>query len=296
MPDSSYPIRYHDISKAHKTDAELQQKIDSHKDYTLDNFRGGNQQNSKICLPTAIQKKAVYWYHWILCNPVETRTEHTLSQHFDWKGLCTTVHNVCKKCPTRQIAKTTNQKYGKLPPKQAETNTWYTLHVDLIGPHTISQKVKICSNCGASQWSVLPQAGSRWHKYPIKWLHKLQILPRIIGLLVTHFHRQLCLIVVPNLCVNFPRCVKTTIASKGTQLQLGILSPMWSSKKMHQAIRNVVRKFDVSNIINNDPWSDILAATMSAVRATYHTTLQASPMQILFGRDAILNIKHVSDR
>ena len=34
---------------------------------------------------------------------------------------------------------------------------------------------------------------------------------------------------------------------------------------------------------------------MFAVRATYHTTLQASPMQIVFGRDAILNIKHVAD-
>ena len=53
-------------------------------------------------------------------------------------------------------------------------------------------------------------------------------------------------------------------------------------KKMHQTIGNVVRTFDVSNIINNDPWSDILATTMSAVRATYHTTLQASPMQLVF--------------
>ena len=34
---------------------------------------------------------------------------------------------------------------------------------------------------------------------------------------------------------------------------------------------------------------------MFAVRATYHTTLQASPMQLVFGRDAILNIKHVAD-
>ena len=34
---------------------------------------------------------------------------------------------------------------------------------------------------------------------------------------------------------------------------------------------------------------------MFSVRATYHTTLQASPMQLVFGRDAILNIKHVAD-
>ena len=34
---------------------------------------------------------------------------------------------------------------------------------------------------------------------------------------------------------------------------------------------------------------------MFAVREIYHTTLQASPMQLEFGRDAILNIKHVAD-
>ena len=66
-------------------------------------------------------------------------------------------------------------------------------------------------------------------------------------------------------------------------------------ERIHQTIENIIRTFDVSNIVNNDPWSGILAATMFAVRATYHTTLQASPMQLVFGRDAILNIKHVAD-
>ena len=58
LPDITYPIRYHDIAKAQKTDAKLQQNLVSHKDYNLDTFRGGNQnhrlicQNNKICLPT----------------------------------------------------------------------------------------------------------------------------------------------------------------------------------------------------------------------------------------------------
>ena len=34
---------------------------------------------------------------------------------------------------------------------------------------------------------------------------------------------------------------------------------------------------------------------MFAVRAAYHTTIQASPIQLLFVRDPILNIKHVAD-
>ena len=66
-------------------------------------------------------------------------------------------------------------------------------------------------------------------------------------------------------------------------------------KRIHQTIGNIIRTFDVSNIVNNDPWSVILAATMFAVRATYHTILQAYSMQIVFGRDAILNTKQIAD-
>ena len=69
MPDSAYPIWYYDIDKAQETDAKLQQELVSHKDYTLDIFWGGDKdhrlifRNNKICLPQALQKKTVEWYH-----------------------------------------------------------------------------------------------------------------------------------------------------------------------------------------------------------------------------------------
>ena len=158
LPNSAYPICFHNIYKAQKTDAKLNQKLVSHKDYTLDTFCGRNQnhclifRNSKICLPTTLQKKTVDWYYDMLCHTGETQTEHTLRQTFYWKGLHTTVHVVCKKCPTCQRAKTYNQEYGKLPPKQAETNPWYTLYVDLIGPYILSlKKGKSRLNYGALQ-------------------------------------------------------------------------------------------------------------------------------------------------
>ena len=49
LPDSAYPIRYHDIAKAQETDAKLQQKLVSHKDYTLDTFLGGDKDHRLIC-------------------------------------------------------------------------------------------------------------------------------------------------------------------------------------------------------------------------------------------------------
>ena len=44
IPNSAYPIRYHDIAKAQETDAKLKQKLVSHKDYTLDIFSWGRQR------------------------------------------------------------------------------------------------------------------------------------------------------------------------------------------------------------------------------------------------------------
>ena len=35
-------------------------------------------------------------------------------------------------------------------------------------------------------------------------------------------------------------------------------------KQIHQTIGNLIRTFDVSNIVNDDPWSGILAAAMFA--------------------------------
>ena len=65
-------------------------------------------------------------------------------------------------------------------------------------------------------------------------------------------------------------------------------------KRVHETIGNIIRTFGVSYIFKNDPWSGILFATMFVVRATYHNTLQAYPMQVVFGRDVILNINHVA--
>ena len=56
LPDSAYPIRYHNIAKAQETDAKLQQKLVSHKDYTLDTFLGGDKDHRLIC------RKKIYAY------------------------------------------------------------------------------------------------------------------------------------------------------------------------------------------------------------------------------------------
>jgi transposase InsO family protein len=66
-------------------------------------------------------------------------------------------------------------------------------------------------------------------------------------------------------------------------------------ERMHQTLGNMIRTFPKDAFELDDPWTGILAATMFALRATVHTTLKATPTQLVFGRDAILNSTYVPD-
>ena len=68
-------------------------------------------------------------------------------------------------------------------------------------------------------------------------------------------------------------------------------------ERSHQTIGNIIRTFQLQDqqLDRKNPWKPILAATMFAMRATYHTTLKATPAQLVFGRDAIMNISFQAD-
>ena len=66
-------------------------------------------------------------------------------------------------------------------------------------------------------------------------------------------------------------------------------------ERVHKTIGDIIRTFEVydSEIENEDDvWAGVLSATMFAIQATCHTTLQATPTQLVFGRDAILDIEY----
>ncbi len=122
-----YPLSYAEIAHEQGKDATIKRLMKkSPNRYVTQERKFSGQtytlvtRENKIVLPTSLQKKAVDWYHEILCHPGETRTELTMGQHFCWKGMQTTVVDVCKRCPTCQRNKLSRKKYGKLPAKEAE--------------------------------------------------------------------------------------------------------------------------------------------------------------------------------
>ena len=60
-------------------------------------------------------------------------------------------------------------------------------------------------------------------------------------------------------------------------------------ERVHLTLHNLLRTFELQQQVLDpiDPWSGFLAATAYAIRSTYHTTTQATPAELVFGRDII---------
>ena len=63
-------------------------------------------------------------------------------------------------------------------------------------------------------------------------------------------------------------------------------------ERVHAVLNDILRTFELGEreLDSEDPWSEFLSSAAFAIRSTYHTTLQATPAQLVFGRDMILPI------
>jgi transposase InsO family protein len=63
-------------------------------------------------------------------------------------------------------------------------------------------------------------------------------------------------------------------------------------ERVHQTLGNILRTkaLDKYKFDYEDPWSDILAQAAWAIRSTVHTLYDATPGQLVFGRDMIYDL------
>ena len=69
-------------------------------------------------------------------------------------------------------------------------------------------------------------------------------------------------------------------------------------ERAHQTIHNMVSILNLQDKNHEDPyysWNGLLNAVRFAMKATVHSTTQATPMQLVFGRDAILPVAFQAD-
>ena len=271
--------------------------------FSIKNFRGGGKVRSLICfknkivIPKALQLKITQWYHTYLCHPGLNRTEETIRQNFTWNNLRKTVHDVCSTCPTCQKTKRSSKHYGHLPPKEAEVSPWEKLCVDLVGPYTIKNKNNETITIHAVTM-IDPATG---------WF-EMKLLKEKSAINVANLVEQTWLTRYPwpqeitydqgtEFMAEFADMVEYDYNIK--KRPATTRNPQANSiiERAHQTMGNMLRTFELSEseVSEDMALEGIISAIMFGLRATYHTTLQATPAQLVFGRDAMLNIKFEAD-
>jgi hypothetical protein len=69
-------------------------------------------------------------------------------------------------------------------------------------------------------------------------------------------------------------------------------------ERIHQVAGDMLRTRNVqsrNDLDKDSPWTGILSAIRQAVRSIVHTTTRATPTQLVFGRDALLNVSFEAD-
>ena len=222
--------------------------------------------------------------------------EATIRHVFDFAGLREKVETYCKTCHVCQLSKKQRKKYGHLPPKEAEEAIpWKRVNVDVVGPYKVKVANKELSLLAmtmidpATGWfeiAHLPEATSyeTQKAFDSHWLARYP-RPMEVGMdNGSHFKRHFT-----ELIHNYGLKKKTS--TEYNPQSNGII------ERVHQVLGNALRTFELEDreLDVTNPWDEFLSSIAYAVRTTHHTTLQASPAQLVFGRDMLLPVKFVAD-
>ena len=313
-PDQ-FPLSFSLIAKEQQKCRPLKRALDNPPEgedgtFVLRPFVGGGSTSQLICnskdqiiIPPSLQGRIIDWYHARLLHPGQGRLLECIQQHFDWpkKGqLRKDVTAFVKTCDTCQRAKRGQKHYGHLPEKRVEARPWEVLHVDLYGPKTINRtdgskvEFKVLTMIDpVTGWFEMASFDDKTPEtitnlIEIHWLARYPRPAKIIADRGGEFTGQF---------------FKDTLQNEyGIELRLiTTANPQANAvvERIHQVIGNMIRTMGLEEMYllppPSDPFAGVIAAIGYAIRSTWHTTLRATPGQIMFGRDMVLNIRHIAD-
>ena len=254
-------------------------------------------KEDKIVVPSLeLQERIIAWYHQYLCHPGQTRLEATIRQLFVWSGIRRQTQRHVSKCRQCQLCKGNPKNYGHLPAKEAEPSVpWDRVNVDLTGPFTVQtpkgkqQILLLTAIDPATGWFELKEIADASSDTVSAAMDDMWFCryprPRIIGLDGGSEFKKYFKEMIKNYGL------KTAQSTPYNPQSNGII------ERVHQVLGDALRTFELEeqDLDETDPWTPFLAATAFAIRSTYHTTLGATPAQLVFQRDMILPIKFQAD-
>ncbi|MGH7954385.1 MAG: integrase, partial [Gloeomargaritales cyanobacterium] len=254
-------------------------------------------RDDKIIIPEKLLEPIVAWYHDNLCHPGMTRQLSTIAQHFWSHHLRQFVEHYVKTCPECQRQKRPTKKYGLPPLKDPDVLPWQTICVDLIGPWKIKDGANNVYSLTAL--TIIDPATS--------WIEIIPVTDKNATTIAIMLDRHwFCRYPRPLFCVydngseflgfEFQEMLESYgVLSKPTTVR----NPQANAivERSHQVIGDMLRTKELSRVHlpPEHPFDDVIPQIGYALRSTVHSVLQASPGQLVFGRDMILNRRFTPD-
>ena len=294
-----FPMKPALIAREQRKDKKIRKNFDSDKqEFQFRRVEGTKllTYQGKIVIPDSLQGRVIAWYHKYLAHPGENRMEATLRELYTWPGMRRQVQYHTRKCKQCQLDKGTSKKYGHLPPKDIEkSEPWNRVNVDLIGPWSVktpkgTRTLRALTIIDpATGWFEMkeigaPDSATTAAAMDDVWFSRYP-RPQIIGF---------------DGGSEFKSVFEETIANYGLEKHpTTAYNPQANGiiERVHQVITDMLRTFELEeqDLDEKDPWTPFLQAACFAIRSTYHTTLGATPAQLVFGRDMILPKKFKAD-
>lgn len=324
--DESFPLHLSLVRKIQQqelntTSSKLRQLVNDKKSgyhvTTLNNVEIIAYKD-RIYVPPSLRKRTIEWYHYFLNHPGGDRLYKTIAKVCYWKGMASQCNSFCRRCPECQKLKKRKTKYGHVPPKNVGTLTpWETVHVDLVGPYSLTAKQ---FQPDSSIKPIELQLTCMTMLDPVTGWFEIIEIPNYIVIdvknkmdhqqLVDKSSARISRLFDQTWLSRYPRPNKV-IFDNGSEFKKDFVPLLrdWSIKPTCTTIKNpqsnspverihqVLRHMFVTKSLHEkifdyiDPFGATLASVAWAIRASYNSATDSTPAQLVFGRDMMFNIK-----
>ena len=298
ITDTEFPMTPKIIAQAQESDRELRSLKKKHSGYKRAKLEGIEIAliDNKIFIPRSLRGRIIGWYHTYLQHPGQTRMEATIKQNMTWPDMRKDIEYNVKRCHQCQIGKLVKRKYGHLPEKKAEPPIpWNRVDVDMIGPLTVKtpttkkELLALTMIDPATGWFEIKELKNQSSEAAMEafddvWLSRYP-RPQFIGIDNGKEYKHMFARLIQNYGLT-PKYITTYNPQSN-----GII------ERVHLVLSDALRtaEIDGKELDSEDPFGSYLSSAAYAIRSTIHTTLQATPAQLVFGRDMVLPIAYQAD-
>jgi len=274
--EEKYPLEYSNIARAQQavhSKGQMQKEINGHI-IQLSNLK-------QILIPPSLRKDTLEWFHIHLFHPGRQRQYASMKSICYWKNMHQDVAKYVAKCTICKIQKRKEfcKNIGQIPQKYSEKpQPWRSVAVDIL---TLDGQLILTMVDTDTRWPELAVIPDRkgitvTTAFEAEWLNRYPRPAQII-----HDQGQ----------EFMDHHFKDMLARYGIKEQISsTANPQSNSvvERMHQTIEMMLRSKAKLNV----PIQILLQDVAFALRATAHTSNNASPAQLVFQRDMLEDVEY----